>query len=392
LRVGINLLAFLPGVSGGIELYIRNLLAALERVDEVNDYYLLTNRDNHEIFRTEQRNFHLIRMNVSAHPRSKRVFWEQSGVPLLAHRLRLDVLHSPSYTFPVLTTVPGVVTICDMLYKAYPETIDKTKLAFWRVFVPLSARRCRKVLTISESSRRDIVKLLHVSPEKVIATPLALDRRLAEMPQPSMPEVAQVRQKYGIQAPYILNVGGVGKHKNALSSVRALAELRGRPATPSLSLVITGNDYGARNEIEAEAARLKIQEAILLPGYVAREDLPALYKGAVAYVSTSLFEGFGLTLLEAMAFGAPVVVSNRSSLPEVAGDAASIVDPENIQEIAEAIYAVASDPDERGKIVLRGYRRLGDFSWERLAQATLGAYHDAAASGAQRPATAEHAP
>jgi glycosyltransferase involved in cell wall biosynthesis len=390
LRIGISLLAFLPGVSGGIELYIRNLLGALERIDKVNDYYLLTNRDNHDVFKTEQHNFHLVRMNVGAHPRSTRVFWEQSRVPFVAHRLRLDVLHSPSYTYPIFSAVPGVVTICDMLYRAYPETIDKTKLAFWRVFVPLSARRCRRVLTISESSRQDIVELLHISPEKVIATPLALDRRLAETPQPSMPEVARVCQKYRIQAPYVLNVGGVGRHKNALSSVRALAELRGRPTTASLSLVITGNDYGAKSEILEEAARLRIQEAIRLPGYVAEEDLPALYTGAVAYVSTSLFEGFGLTLLEAMAFGAPVVTSNRSSLPEVAGNAASIVDPENTGQVADAIYAVASNPSEREKMVRRGYRRLAGFSWERSAEATLAAYYDAASSRVRIPRGMSH--
>jgi glycosyltransferase involved in cell wall biosynthesis len=256
--------------------------------------------------------------------------------------------------------------------------IEKTKLAFWRIFVPLSVKRCERILTLSEHSKRDIVRFLGVKPDKVIVTPLALDKSLARMAQPTPEQVASVCRKYDVTTPYILDVGGVGGHKNPFVLVQALYKLRQRPGCEALSLVITGNDYGSKQEIAAQAAGLGLGQFVCLPGYVAREDLPALYRGALAYVTTSYFEGFGLTLLEAMAFGAPVVTSNRASLPEVVGDAALLIEPKDIQQIADAIYMIASDSSMRERLVARGYRRIQEFSWKRVAERTLSACYEAA--------------
>jgi len=378
LRIGINLLAFLPGVSGGIEFYVRNLLASLVHVDAENQYFLFTNHDNHHTFEFNKANFRRLRIHVGARPQMARIMWEQAYLPIVASRFRLDILHSPSYTWPVFSRVPGVVTICDMLYEVYPESIGEPKLTFWRLFVPWSANRCEKVLTISEHSKQDIVKYLHVAPEKVLVTPLALDLRLTSLGQPTQQEIAQVCAKYDVRRPYILNVGGVGRHKNPISLVGALDTLHQRPATKILALVITGNDYGVKTEIESAVAALDLGEFVCLPGYVAREDLPALYAGALAYASPSYFEGFGLTLLEAMAYGTPVVTSDRASLPEVAGDAALIVKPDNMEQLAEAIHQIVSDSQFRSEMIRRGYLRVKDFSWEQTAELTLEAYREAA--------------
>ena len=378
MKVGINLMAFLPGVSGGIEFYIRNLLISLAQLDTENEYYLFTNRDNHHTFAFNQANFHRVRSDVGARPQVARIAWEQVYLPVMASKLRLDVLHSPSYTWPVLSKVPGVVTICDMLYKVYPESIGEPKLTFWRLFVPWSAKRCRKVLTISEHSKQDIVRHFHITPERVVVTPLALDKQLDSLRQPTEQEIAQACVKYGVRRPYILNVGGVGRHKNPISLVRALDALHRRPATKTLALVIAGNDYGAKKEIESAVAALDLGEFVCLPGYVAREDLPALYAGALAYASPSYFEGFGLTLLEAMAYGTPVVTSDRSSLPEVAGDAAFIVNPDDLNQLTDALYQLASNSQCREEMIWRGFRRVEAFSWERTARLTLEAYRGAA--------------
>ncbi|GAC1538783.1 MAG: glycosyltransferase family 1 protein [Herpetosiphon sp.] len=379
MNIGINLLAFLPGISGGIEFYARNLLTTLVVNDPQNNYFAFTNRDNHDTFNLHQSNFKRVRVNTGARPQFKRILWEQLYLPVLARRFRLDVLHSPSYTWPILATVPGIVTICDMLYKEYPDSIGQPKLAFWRLFVPWSAARCKKIITISEASRQDILKYLRVPPEKVVVTPLALDRRLDVNTRPTPEMIAATCGKYGIRTPYVIDVGGVGNHKNAATLVNALALVKKRPGTEDLGLVITGNDYGTRRQLELAISAADLQQHVSLPGYVAAEDLPALYSGALLYASPSYFEGFGLTILEAMSFGVPVVVSNRASLPEVAGEAALVVDPDDVSRLADVIYEVAMNHSSRNALIERGYRRVAAFSWEETARLTLAAYVAAAA-------------
>lgn len=378
MRIGINLLALCPMLSGGMEFYLRNMLDALFRIDTSNQYVLFTNLDNQNEFASGQPNVQITPCGISARPQWKRIAWEQLILPSFARKYHLDLLHSPTYTWPVSSKIPGIVSILDMLYRVHPDSIPRTKVAFWRVFVPWSARRCHKILTISESSKRDIVRYLGIPPEKITVTPLALDRRLDTGKQPSAEEIEEVCAKYAIRRPYLLDVGGVGRHKNPVSLVKALEILRGRTITKELTLVITGNNYGSAGEIRSHAHSSALEEAVCLPGYVAREDLPALYAGAFAYVTPSRFEGFGLTVLEAMAFCTPVVVSDRASLPEVAGGAALTVDPERPDQIADAVSRIAADPELRLDLINRGLRRVGEFSWERTARRTLEAYREAA--------------
>jgi glycosyltransferase involved in cell wall biosynthesis len=377
MRIGINLLAIRPMLSGGIEFYLRNMLDSLFRIDSSNQYFLFSNLDCLGDFAFDHKNVRTVQCNIAAHPQWRRIIWEQAVLPFAAKKHRLDLLHSPAYTWPVCSTTPGIVSILDMLYRVYPDAIPRTKLTFWRTFVPWSAKRCRKILTISESSKRDIVDYLGVAPGKVTVTPLALDSRLDPGKQPSLDETDRVCAKYTVERPYLLCVGGVGRHKNPLALVKALGILRGLAATKKLSLVITGNDYGSAGEIVSCATSAGLQAAVRLPGYVAREDLPALYAGALAYVTPSRFEGFGLTVLEAMAFSTPVVSSDRSSLPEVAGDAALLVDPDRPDLIADAVHRIASEPGLRQELVTRGKRRVADFSWDRTAKRTLEAYREA---------------
>jgi glycosyltransferase involved in cell wall biosynthesis len=377
MRIGINLLALNPKVSGGMEFYLRNLLDSLFEIDMSNQFILFTNRDNHQTFAFTWPNVQIVLCGIGARPQWKRIAWEQLILPSFAKKYHLDLLHSPTYTWPVSSNIPGVVSILDMLYRVYPETIPRTKVAFWRIFVPWSARRCRKILTISESSKRDIVRFLGVPPGKVTVTPLALDRELNAGMQPSAGEIERVCAKHAIQAPYLLYVGGVGRHKNPLALVKALVILRERSNTKELSLVISGNDYGSAGEIMSCACSSGLEKTVRLPGYVAREDMPALYAGAFAYVTPSVFEGFGLTVLEAMVFHTPVVISDRASLPEVAGNAALIVDPERPDMIADAVSRIASDPGLRQRLIDRGLRRVAEFSWERTARLTLEAYREA---------------
>lgn len=378
MRIGINLLAVSPSISGGIEFYINNLLESLFVIDNKNFYILFTNRDNYHQYNYCRHNVESILCDVNIYPKWKRVVWEQIKLPLLVKSWRLDLLHSPTYTLPVLSNVPGLVSILDMLYCVHPEFINKGKVNYWRLFVPLSAKKSRKILTISNSSKKDIIHYLKVPPEKVISTPLAIDNSLKYIAQPADIDINAICSKYKLREPYILYVGGVGKHKNPIVLIKALRILRERVNTKNLMLVITGNDYGSAEEIMKYAVSVGLEKEVCLPGYVARNDLPALYAGALAYVSPSLFEGFGFTVLEAMAFRSPVIVSDRASLPEVAGDAALIVDPGRPDHIADAVSRIVSEPELREELIRRGCKRVREFSWERTAKLTLEAYREAA--------------
>ncbi len=375
MRIGINLLPFAPGLSGGIGLYACELVDTLCEIDSENEYFLFTNSQNCEKFQPGRSNVQSLRLPVRARPQLWRILWEQLTLPVLSRRLRLDVLHSPGYVSPIFATGPTVVTICDMLYRAHPEFVGRAKLAYWRLFVPLSAKRARRVLTISEYSKRDIVQYLDIPPEKVVVTPLAVHERRRYSGTDD--DVKRVCAKYGVKDPFILSVGAVGPHKNPLMLVRALGRLHQGAMSTDLSLVIVGNDYGARIEIEREAESLGIANRVQLLGFVHDEDLSALYRAAAVYVTVSRFEGFGLTVLEAMACETPVVASDRCSLPEVVGDAGVIVALGDVDGLASAIKRVVSDRDFREDLVNRSRTHLQRFSWKRTAEVTLEAYRAA---------------
>ena len=373
MRIGINLLALRPNVSGGIEFYIRNLLESLSEIGTKHDYFLFTNRDNYATFNFPAPNFTLVACNVAAMPQYKRVAYEQFRLPWLIRQYKLDLFHSPAYTFPILTSVPGLVTICDMLYKVYPDWIGQPKLAFWKIFVPLSVKRCQTVLTISNTAKTDIITYLGVPAEKVIATPLALDmQRFATYQADKAVDLATIETQYGIKPPYILCVGGVGLHKNSQALLHAFAQLPSK--FDDVQIVITGNNYGSKQMLQTLSAELGIKENLILPGYVSNEDLPKLYANATLYTSASLFEGFGLTTLEAMAFGTPVIVSNRASLPEVAGEASIVIDPDDLTAYTNALARVLDSAELRTTMIQQGYQHIKKFSWHTLGQQTLQAY------------------
>lgn len=378
MKVGINLLALVPSANGGVEVYVRNLLRGLKEDHSDNQYYLFTNGASEDSFEICDPRFHTIRVAVRGDRRPSRVLWEQVYLPLAAKRIRLDLLHSPSYTWPVLCDVPGVVTIHDMLYAVYPEYVAQPKLTFWRLLVPWSARKCRRIITVSESSKRDIVRYLNVPGEKVVVTPEALDGRFQRLAREAR-RVRDVTAQYNLRHPYILNVGGCAAHKNAGVLIRALRQVRSLPGAERLGLAIVGKDNGARANLERLSESLGLRSAVTFTGYVSDDELADLYNGAVLYASPSYFEGFGLTVLEAMASGIPVMVSNRGSLPEIVGEAALVVDPDRQEDVVLGLERLIQDVRLRAKLVQRARTRLVSYSWRQATRLTLKAYQETAA-------------
>lgn len=374
MRVGINGLTIKPSISGGIEYYFFNLIDELAKMDLRNEYIIFANRENYKRIALKNENFRWVYINVSGLDWIKKYFMEQFYLPILAARLKIDVLHSPSYTWPIMGNVSGVVTICDALYKIFPKFMDLKKVLMMRILIPISIYRCKKVLTISKSSRKDIVKYLRVDPDKVWVTPLALDKELGSKDKPKNYEVESILKKYNIAQPYIFNVGGLGRHKNPELLLRGLNLLIERHKMDDISLVIAGRDYGIRKSLERMISELGLERNVHILGYVDRYDLPALYAGCLVYVSTSYYEGFGLTILEAMALGAPVIASDLSAHSEAAGDAAMLIRPYDAEELAECIAKIRNDVEIRKVLISKGYQRVKDFSWKNCARITMEAY------------------
>jgi glycosyltransferase involved in cell wall biosynthesis len=245
------------------------------------------------------------------------------------------------------------------------------------LFVTWSARRCREVLTLSRLSKADIVRFLGIDERKVEVASAALAAGGQSGFAPGSQEANGLLAGYGIRRPYVLTVG-LGAHKNAEALVRALPELKQRTSRPDLTLVVTGRDYGAESSVRALAERLGVAESVTLTGFLDAQDLPTLFASAEVYATLSLFEGFGMTALEAMSWGIPTVVSNRASLPEVVADAGLIVDPDDGAGVVEALLRALDDPGTRARLSEAGRRRAANFTWEETARRTLEAYRRAA--------------
>jgi len=378
MRIGLNLLGLTPRLSGGIDLYAQKLVQALGDGQSAGaEFVLFCNADNAPAFQRLMRNrpgWTVLGSRVTARPQVARVLAEQFALPILARRSGVDLLHSLSYTWPIASSCRGVVTVCDMLYAVWPEGVPLAKRLFWRAAIPLSVRRCEHTITISESARRDIVRLLKIDTGKVSITYLA---GCVTPPHGGVAESAieAAAGKYARRSRrFLLSVGALGLHKNPGPMVAAFARLRARAEFQDLHLVLAGIDYGMRRKILDDIVRRGLQHAVSLAGYVPVEELRALYAGASVYLSTSLMEGFGMTAVEAMGFGTPVVVSNRGALPEIVADGGVVVDPLQPDDIADAAAGILSNPHRAEELSAAARRRAGEFSWSRTAAETRAVY------------------
>ncbi len=292
-------------------------------------------------------------------------------VPWLYPRLlRVDgarLLHV-QYVAPPRAPCAVVVTVHDVSYKHFPEFFSPRVRLITGLLVGPSIRRAARVLTLSECSRQDILRFYGVPPERVVVTPAAGPQY---WPQ-SAAEIGRVRAAYDLPERYVLAVGNVQPRKNLPRLITAFHTIAAE--VPDVQLVLVGRSAWRGSEVEATVERLGLAGRVRFTGYVPDADLPALYSGAACFCYPSLYEGFGLPPLEAMACGTPTITSNVSSLPEVVGDAALLVDPTSVPDLTAALRRLLTDPAAQATYRARGLVQADRFSWDRTARETRAVY------------------
>lgn len=301
----------------------------------------------------------------------RRIVWEQTRLAALARSL--DLLHGLAFALPLACACPAVVTVHDLSFFRYPEAFRRFNRVYLSWMTRVATRKAARVIAVSESTRQDVLTYCGVAAERVVVVPNGV---AAEF-HPADPQAAAAfRQRKGLPERYILFLGTLEPRKNLERLLEAYALLvRGHAAgSAPPALVIAGGRGWFYETIFARAARLGLTERVIFPGFVPADELPWWYRAAELFVYPSLFEGFGLPVLEAMACGVPTITSNVSSLPEVVGDAAVLVAPEDTEALADAMARVLAEPTLAARLREAGLRRAARFSWSRTAAETAAVY------------------
>lgn len=342
----------------GIGTYVRNLLRYLSRIDRTTEYVLLCRGEDCGVEQELGENFRSVVEEAPAY--SVR---EQISVPIALRREGVDLFHAPHYVLPLLTPCKSVVTIHDCIHLRFPQYLpNRLAYAYARASLWTAAHRSDRVLTVSEASKRDILRYFRIPPSKIDVIYNAIDERFGETPAEE--EIARVRERYQLNDPFVLYAGNIKPHKNLERLIEAFHTLR-RGGFEQVKLLIIGDEISKYAALRRAVHKYKLHKHVRFFGFVPDRTLAALYRLAAVFVFPSLYEGFGLPPLEAMASGTPVITSNVSSLPEVVGDAAILIDPYEPDAIAEAMRRVLTEPALRDALRAKGLARVREFSWER---------------------------
>lgn len=360
--------------SAGIGRYTRGLVAALAEID-CNNRYTLFCAGQAPNLTGQLANFSVRTSNLPA--RLLTAGWHRLNLPLSIELLvgQTDLFHSPDFTLPPLGSARGVVTIHDLSFLRVPEHADSGLRAYLTKTVPRSVARATRVLADSENTKTDLIALLDVAPDKISVVPAGVESRFR--PVRDTVKLAEVRRRHKLPEWFILSVGTIEPRKNLIRLIAAYGQLRRQTGLPH-ALVIAGQPGWLYQGVYEQVVKEGLNEYVHFTGYVPDEDLPALYTLADLLAFPSLYEGFGLPPLEAMACGTPVVTSNRSSLPEAVGSAALQVNPEDVDALADAMARVLGNAALRVRLVDLGRAQSARFTWKAAAEKLLAAYQLAA--------------
>lgn len=380
MRIGIDARFFGGSFAKGLGRYTEELLVSLDRLNPPHTFVVFLRKENWDLF-------------VPTHPEKFRKVlapfgWysiqEQVQMPRLIRKQGIDLMHFPHFNVPMFSKTPFVVTIHDLIIAHYPTMKATTwgpivyamKQLGYATIIRHAVRKSKKVIAVSQFTKQDIIKSFAAPSDHIAVTYEAVDRSFPA--DPSM--VPSVIEKFLLRTPYILYVGNAYPHKNIdglLAAFKMIKEKYEKSGGDQHHLVLVGKEDYFYRRLKEEVKRLGLDACVRFTGFVTDEELAAIYRGARLYCFPSFYEGFGLPPLEAMANGVPVVSSDRSCLPEVLGDAAHYINPDDIEQMAKILYDVATDKTKRGMLRQRGFEQVKKYSWERCAKQTLEIYQNA---------------
>ena len=344
----------------GVERVAYNLLKNLVKNDKNNEYFIFAGNSERIKGILDYPKVTFIKCYLHKN-RILRHLWEQICLPFLVKKYKCDILFNPVNTAPIYGVEKSILFLCDVSFLINPEWFSKSFRYMYCSLIPVLVKKVKKIITISKSSKEDIVKYLKVKDSKVEVVYPAVDEKFNNKKLNKNKDVLRI---YNIREPFILFTGSLEPRKNLVNLIKSFIELK-KSTKIKHKLVIVGVRNPNFHKLELKID--KIINDILLLGYVNDEQLKVLYQEADVFIYPSLYEGFGLPPLEAMASGCPVVVSNNSSLPEICGDAAIYIDPYSVESIAKKIYNILDDENLKTFLVKKGLERIKLFNWEEGA-------------------------
>ena len=391
MRIGIDITSAIRQ-GAGIGRFTRELIRAFLSLDSMgvpsHEYILFAATGGLPRSITEPRLAYVTQPAITRHLKSEicnlrflsddwlHRIWHRARLPIPIETAigRVDLFHEPDFVLPpTLPRTPTVLTVHDLTFVRDPESAFPRLRRYLNRVVPRSVARATHVLADSAATKNDLVELFHTSPDKITVLYGGVDARFAPVRDPE--RLTAVRTKYNIGLdPFVLGIGTVQPRKNFQRLVQAFFHLPPPAFASGLKLVIAGGKGWLYDDIFAEVKRLGLEGWVLFPGFVDDDDLPALYSAADVLAFPSIYEGFGLPILEAMACGTPVVTSAASSLPELAGDAALLVEPTDVDAIAAALRRLLQEADLRRRLVAAGFDQARKFAWEKAAAQLLEIY------------------
>lgn len=363
MRIGING-RFLVAKRTGVQRAAYNLVKTLFDIDNENEYVLFTGDDQAEEWR-KYSNVTLVTSPLKIGGNLRNHFWEQFVLPRLAKKHKIDILHSPANMAPLFYSGASVVHIHDLCFVVNPQWYSYTFHTAYNIAIPRLAKKATRVVTNSNNSRNDLLQFYNVDASKVRLIYWAVDQTFGQK---------EISAEFIPESDYILYVGSLEPRKNIGNLIEAFERMRRRNPDLKTKLVLIGGESPLFADVRVQIKTY--HQDVVFKGFVSDEELRAYYRQAQAVAYPSLYEGFGLPPLEAMASGAPVVTSNTSSLPEVVGNAALMVSPYDCDQLADTLALIVRDPLLRREMRARGYEQVKKFNWYRVARNILAVYHE----------------
>jgi len=378
MKIGIEAQRIFRKKKHGMDVVALELIRNLQLIDKENEYILFIKPDVDDFAIEETANFKIVEIKTGFYP-----FWEQFALPAAAKKAGCQILHCTSNTAPVSTSIPLVITLHDIIYmeSSYSKILQgsgtnyqKFGNAYRRMFIPWVIKKCRKIITVSHFEKNRIGQFFEMAGDSRLTT---VYNGVSEHFKPVIDQVElhRVKEKYHLPGRFFFFLGNTDPKKNTKGTLKAFSDFLKQTGN-DLHLVMLDYDHYELERILDEINDPELINRIILTGYVVNTDLPAIYCQCEVFLYPSLRESFGIPMLEAMSCGAPVITSNTSSMPEVAGDAALLVDPFKPEEITAAMIRIIADKDLKTNLIHNGFIQAAKFSWKAMARNVLEIYRE----------------